>query len=117
MYIIGSNRYAIELVAYILVFAAYLIIINSVNAFGRNSIDSYHFFRSLLFFLFNKKIFYVGDDLGTYVLRESVLKEEQITSPSLGWLLPSKLFWKENEVLVQTEQKNYTLLNLKQFFA
>lgn len=63
------------------------------------------------------KVFAIGDDLGAYVLRESVLKDEQITSPSLGWLLPSKLFWKENEVLVQTEQKNYTLLDLKQFFV
>ncbi|XP_033208976.1 group XV phospholipase A2-like [Belonocnema kinseyi] len=63
------------------------------------------------------KVFAIGDDLGTYVLRQSILKDEQITSPSLGWLLPSKLFWKENEVLVQTEQKNYTLLDLQQFFT
>ncbi|XP_012283665.1 group XV phospholipase A2 [Orussus abietinus] len=62
------------------------------------------------------KVFAIGDDLGTYVLRQSTLKEEQITSPSLGWLLPSKLFWKDTEVLVQTEQMNYTLQNLQQFF-
>lgn len=57
-----------------------------------------------------------GDDLGAYVLRESILKDQQITCPSLGWLLPSKLFWKDTEVLVQTETKNYTLLDLKDFF-
>lgn len=62
------------------------------------------------------KVFAIGDDLGAYVLRESVMRNEQITSPSLGWLLPSKLLWKENEVLVQTDQKNYTLFNLKDFF-
>ncbi|XP_043670003.1 phospholipase A2 group XV-like isoform X2 [Vespula pensylvanica] len=56
-----------------------------------------------------------SDDLGAYLLRESILKDEQITSPSLGWLLPSKLFWKENEVLVETENKNYTLTNLQDF--
>lgn len=57
-----------------------------------------------------------GDDLGAYFLRESVLRDEQITSPSLGWLLPSKLFWKDTEILVQSDQKNYTLNNLQQYF-
>lgn len=57
-----------------------------------------------------------GDDLGAYFLRESVLRNEQITSPSLGWLLPSKLFWKDTEILVQSDQKNYTLNNLQQYF-
>lgn len=62
------------------------------------------------------KVFAIGDNLGAYVLRESILKDQQITSPSLGWLLPSKLFWKNNEILVQTQSKNYTLLDLEQFF-
>ncbi|XP_015509870.2 phospholipase A2 group XV [Neodiprion lecontei] len=61
------------------------------------------------------KVFAIGDNLGTYFLRESVLREEQITNPSLGWLLPSKLFWKETEVLVQTATKNYTLADLQQY--
>lgn len=58
----------------------------------------------------------IGDDLGAYFLRESVLRDEQITSPSLGWLLPSKLFWKDTEILVQSDQKNYTLNNLQEYF-
>lgn len=29
--------------------------------------------------------------------------------------MPSRLFWKENEVLVQTESKNYTLTDLRDF--
>ncbi|KAL6266778.1 hypothetical protein P5V15_003612 [Pogonomyrmex californicus] len=62
------------------------------------------------------KVFAIGDDLGAYFLRESVLRDEQITSPSLGWLLPSKLFWKDTEILVQSDQKNYTLNNLQQYF-
>lgn len=62
------------------------------------------------------KVFAIGDDLGTYVLRERTLKDQQITSPSLGWLLPSKYFWKDTEVLVQTQTKNYTLLDLKDYF-
>ncbi|XP_015118642.1 group XV phospholipase A2 isoform X2 [Diachasma alloeum] len=62
------------------------------------------------------KVFAIGDDLGAYLLRESILRNQQITSPSLGWLIPSKLFWKGSEVLVQTETRNYTLDNLQQFF-
>lgn len=62
------------------------------------------------------KVFAIGDDLGAYFLRESILRNEQITSPSLGWLLPSKLFWKETEILIQSDLKNYTLNNLQQYF-
>ncbi|KAK9294345.1 hypothetical protein QLX08_011015 [Tetragonisca angustula] len=61
------------------------------------------------------KVFAVGDDLGAYLLRQSILKDQQITSPSLGWLLPSRLFWKDTEILVQSEQKNYTLLTLQDY--
>lgn len=50
------------------------------------------------------------------MLRQKILREEQITSPSLAWLLPSSLFWKENEVLVQTETKNYTVNDYEKFF-
>lgn len=61
------------------------------------------------------KVFAIGDDLGAYLLRQSILKDQQITSPSLGWLLPSRLFWKETEVLVESEQKNYTLSTLQDY--
>ncbi|XP_058802629.1 phospholipase A2 group XV-like [Phymastichus coffea] len=61
------------------------------------------------------KVFAIGDDLGAYLLRESILKSQQITSPSLGWLLPSKLFWKEDEVLVETQVRNYTFADMKQY--
>lgn len=60
---------------------------------------------------------FLGDDLGSYVLRESVMREEQITSPSLAFLLPSKLFWKPSEVLVETDAKNYTIADLQDFFT
>ncbi|XP_053985696.1 phospholipase A2 group XV-like [Hylaeus volcanicus] len=61
------------------------------------------------------KVFAIGDDLGAYLLRQTTLKDEQITSPSLGWLLPSSLFWKETEVLVESAQRNYTLSTLKDY--
>lgn len=62
------------------------------------------------------KVYAMGDDLGSYVLRPTVMRQEQITSPSLAWLLPSKKYWKDTEVLVETETKNYTLNDLQQFF-
>ncbi|XP_023023539.2 lysosomal phospholipase A and acyltransferase [Leptinotarsa decemlineata] len=62
------------------------------------------------------KVYAIGDDLGSYILRESIMRAEQITSPSLAWLLPSKLFWKPNEVLVQTDKKNFTINDLEEFF-
>ncbi|XP_021917682.1 group XV phospholipase A2-like isoform X1 [Zootermopsis nevadensis] len=62
------------------------------------------------------KVFAVGDNLGSYVLRESILREEQITSPSLAWLMPSSLFWNPDEILIQTDEKNYTTKDFKEFF-
>lgn len=44
------------------------------------------------------------------------MRAEQISHPSTAWLLPSPLFWKPDEVLVQTEKQNFTLSNLQEFF-
>lgn len=63
------------------------------------------------------KVFAIGDDLGSFALSGSVLKAEQITSPSLAWLIPSPHFWKPDEVLVTTQQKTYTMSNLNEFFV
>ncbi|KAI5708748.1 hypothetical protein M8J76_002447 [Diaphorina citri] len=62
------------------------------------------------------KVFAVGDDLGVYVLSKSTLKMYQITCPSTSWLLPSEHFWKADEVIVQTTEKNYTITNMKEYF-
>lgn len=62
------------------------------------------------------KVFAIGDDLGSFALSGSVMRAEQITSPSLAWLLPSPHFWKDNEVLVSTATKQYTMKNLEEFF-
>lgn len=61
-------------------------------------------------------IIFAGDDLGSYILRPSVMRAEQISQPSTAWLLPSPLFWKPDEVLVATDKKNYSLGNLQEFF-
>lgn len=62
------------------------------------------------------KVFAIGDDLGSFALSGSVLRAEQITSPSLAWLMPSPHFWKPNDVLVTTHNKQYTMSNIKEFF-
>ncbi|KAL4710278.1 hypothetical protein ACJJTC_003558 [Scirpophaga incertulas] len=63
------------------------------------------------------KVFAIGDDLGSLVLRESIMRTQQITCPSLAWLLPSSLFWKPSEVLVQTDKFNYTIKDLQKLFT
>lgn len=50
------------------------------------------------------------------MLSGSVLKAEQITSPSLAWLLPSPFFWKPDEVLVETDTRNFSVADYKAFF-
>lgn len=63
------------------------------------------------------KVFAVGDDLGSFALSGSTLRAEQITSPSLAWLMPSPHFWKPDEVLVSTPDKQYTMSNISEFFT
>lgn len=62
------------------------------------------------------KVFAVGDDLGAFALRASVMRECQISMPSLSFLLPFPAFWKPNEVLVKTRTRNYTYAQLSAFF-
>jgi lysophospholipase-3 len=63
------------------------------------------------------KVFASGDDLGVYVLPAHTLRGMQRTSPSTAFLLPSKLFWDEKEVLVSCPGKgNYTIRDFKRFF-
>lgn len=62
------------------------------------------------------KVFAIGDDLGSFALKGSTMKAEQITSPSLAWLMPSPHFWKPDEILVDTPTKQYTMSNLNEFF-
>ncbi|XP_052747315.1 phospholipase A2 group XV [Bicyclus anynana] len=62
------------------------------------------------------KVFAIGDDLGSLMLSQSTMRTEQITCPSLAWLLPSPNFWKPTEVLVQTDKFNYTINDLEKLF-
>jgi len=62
------------------------------------------------------KVFAVGDNLGSWILSEKKLMWEQRSSPSLAWLMPQAGFWSEDEVLVQTAERNYTRKDYKEFF-
>ncbi|CAD6998418.1 group XV phospholipase A2 [Ceratitis capitata] len=62
------------------------------------------------------KVFAMGDDLDSFFLSGKILKQEQITNPSTAWLLPSPLFWRPSEVLIETPGRSYTMSQLKQFF-
>jgi len=61
------------------------------------------------------KVFSVGDNLNSWFLNEKNLLWER-TNPSLAWLVPSRNFWTEDEVLVETENQNFTLQNLRGYF-
>uniref|UniRef100_A0A182QYF1 Phosphatidylcholine-sterol acyltransferase n=1 Tax=Anopheles farauti TaxID=69004 RepID=A0A182QYF1_9DIPT len=62
------------------------------------------------------KVYAIGDDLGAFALSGKTLRAEQITNPSLAWLLPSPLFWKPNEVLARTQSRVYTMDQMEAFF-
>lgn len=62
------------------------------------------------------KVFAVGDDLGAFGLFASEMRDEQISMPSLAFLLPFPALWKPNEVLVKTKKRTYTHSQLKEFF-
>jgi len=61
------------------------------------------------------KVFAVGDNLDSWFLNEKNLLWER-TNPSLAWLMPSADFWPDDEILVETDQKNFTRTNLHEFF-
>lgn len=62
------------------------------------------------------KVFAIGDDLGSFALSGSVMRAQQITSPSLAWLMPSPHIWKPDDVLVKTPTRVYNMSNIEDFF-
>lgn len=58
----------------------------------------------------------IGYDFGSYLIQNEKMKEVQETCPSVAWLIPSKYFWKADEVIAKTNEKNYTVENIDEFF-
>ncbi|XP_014277926.1 lysosomal phospholipase A and acyltransferase [Halyomorpha halys] len=61
------------------------------------------------------KTFVAGDDLGVFFLNSKVLKDVLSTMPSMAYLIPTKQLWND-DILVTTAEKNYTLKNLEELF-
>ncbi|XP_055848995.1 phospholipase A2 group XV-like [Episyrphus balteatus] len=62
------------------------------------------------------KVYAMGDDLDSFALSGKVMREQQISTPSTAFLLPSPLFWKNNEVLVEAPSRTYSVAQLEDFF-
>lgn len=58
----------------------------------------------------------VGYNFGSSLISNLKMREVQRSCPSVMWLMPSDIFWKPNEVLVQTNNKNYTVSNYEDLF-
>ncbi|XP_005094704.1 phospholipase A2 group XV isoform X2 [Aplysia californica] len=57
-----------------------------------------------------------GDDLGVVIVNPLKVRPEQRAMPSTAFLMPTDQFWQPSEVLVQTEKRNYTVMDYKDFF-
>lgn len=62
------------------------------------------------------KAFASGDNFGVVVVRALTIRQDERTYPSLAYLLPSDRFWSNDEVLLQSSTRNYTVSDYKDFF-
>ncbi|XP_055331898.1 phospholipase A2 group XV-like [Paramacrobiotus metropolitanus] len=62
------------------------------------------------------KVVASGDDLGINIVSHSRMRDVLRTKPSIAVLFPSDQLWKQDEVLMSTADRTYTLGNLRQFF-
>lgn len=58
----------------------------------------------------------VGYDFGSSFLQNAKMRTVQESCPSVVWLLPTQYFWKPDEVLINTKNKNYSISDIEQFF-
>lgn len=57
-----------------------------------------------------------GDALGVVIVNPYKVRAEQRSMPSTVFLMPSPKFWKNDEVLVVTDRRNYTVADYEQLF-
>ena len=62
------------------------------------------------------KAFASGDNFGVVVVRALTIRQDERTYPSLAYLLPSDRFWSNDEILLQSSTRNYTVSDYKDFF-
>ena len=57
-----------------------------------------------------------GDSLGVKYVSDTKIRTVERSMPSTSWLMPSPSFWGEDEVLVSTPRRNYTVNDYRQLF-
>ena len=57
-----------------------------------------------------------GDNFGIPFTSAKTLREEERSYPSLAFLAPSRRLWTNDEVIVQTDRKNYTVFDYEDLF-
>lgn len=62
------------------------------------------------------KVFAAGDNLDSTLIDATTMRGMMMTMPSTALLLPSPHFWDQNDVLVKTPERTYTLSQLQDFF-
>jgi len=62
------------------------------------------------------KVFASGVKLKIAVVHPLAVREEQRTFPSLAFLLPSQRLWRSDEILIESELRNYTVSDYRLFF-
>ncbi|XP_064478264.1 phospholipase A2 group XV-like [Ornithodoros turicata] len=62
------------------------------------------------------KAFASGENLGVVVINPLTVRAEQRSAPSLAYMMPDRNYWAQDEVLVSTLKRNYTIADYPQFF-
>lgn len=57
-----------------------------------------------------------GDNLDVIVVNPLTAREQQRSMPSTSWMLPYDTFWNDDEILVYSPVKNYTVKDYRGFF-
>lgn len=57
-----------------------------------------------------------GDNIDIIVVKPLSVRAYQRSAPSTAFLMPSNKFWLDDEILVSTPSKNYTVNNYEEFF-
>lgn len=63
------------------------------------------------------KAFASGDNFGVIVVPSLTIRDDERTFPSLAYLLPNSNAFSPDQVLVQTNQRNYTVADYRDFFT
>ena len=58
----------------------------------------------------------LGDSLGVWVVNPLKSRTMQQTMTSSAWLMPNPQLWRDDEVVVFTEKRNYTTRDYRAFF-